>query len=78
MAKETHTPGTCRKCGCTDTDCRQCIEKTGVPCYWIEPDLCSACVPDRIRSGNKIIRNPKRHPLRGKGLSVLLGRTKRG
>ena len=36
---------TCRACGCTDEDCRQCIEKTGEPCYWVEPDLCSACRP---------------------------------
>lgn len=34
---------TCRVCGCTDDDCSQCIEKTGEPCTWIEPDLCSAC-----------------------------------
>jgi hypothetical protein len=33
----------CRVCGCTDDDCRQCIEKTGEPCYWVEEDLCSAC-----------------------------------
>jgi hypothetical protein len=33
----------CRKCGCTDDDCSQCIEKTGQPCYWVEQDLCSAC-----------------------------------
>ncbi len=33
----------CRVCGCTDTDCRQCIAKTGKPCHWVEPDLCSAC-----------------------------------
>ena len=33
----------CRVCGCTDDDCRQCIEKTGQPCSWAEPDLCSAC-----------------------------------
>jgi hypothetical protein len=35
----------CRKCGCTDHDCHQCIEKTGEPCHWIEEDLCSACQP---------------------------------
>ena len=35
----------CRVCGCTDSDCRQCIEKTGERCYWVEPDLCSACAP---------------------------------
>jgi hypothetical protein len=33
----------CRVCGCTDDDCSQCIEKTGVPCHWVEHDLCSAC-----------------------------------
>lgn len=35
--------GQCRKCGCTDSDCSQCIERTGQPCYWLEEDLCSAC-----------------------------------
>jgi hypothetical protein len=35
----------CRVCGCTDLDCRGCIERTGEPCYWVEPDLCSACKP---------------------------------
>lgn len=34
---------TCRVCGCTDDDCSGCIERTGVPCYWVENDLCSAC-----------------------------------
>lgn len=33
----------CRICGCIDDDCRQCIQKTGHPCYWVEEDLCSAC-----------------------------------
>ncbi len=33
----------CRICGCTDSDCSQCVEKTGEPCYWVEDDLCSAC-----------------------------------
>jgi len=33
----------CRVCGCTDGDCRQCVEKTGIPCHWVEEDLCSAC-----------------------------------
>jgi hypothetical protein len=36
----------CRVCGCTDNDCRQCIAKTGKPCHWVEPDLCSACVEE--------------------------------
>ncbi len=34
----------CRICGCTDDDCGACIERTGMACYWVEPDLCSACV----------------------------------
>lgn len=42
----------CRVCGCTDYDCRQCIERTGEPCYWVEPDLCSACA--NSQSQNKI------------------------
>ena len=33
----------CRVCGCTANDCRQCVAKTGHPCYWVEKDLCSAC-----------------------------------
>ncbi len=34
----------CRVCGCTDLDCRCCIERTGMPCSWVEDNLCSACV----------------------------------
>lgn len=39
------TYGICRICGCTDTDCRQCIAKTGEACHWIDDShtLCSAC-----------------------------------
>lgn len=36
-------PGICRRCGCTDSDCRDCIQRTGEPCSWVEHDLCSAC-----------------------------------
>lgn len=28
---------TCRVCGCTEE------KRTGLPCFWVEPDLCSAC-----------------------------------
>lgn len=34
----------CHSCGCTDNDCRFCIEKTGSPCSWVSEDLCSTCV----------------------------------
>jgi hypothetical protein len=40
--------GVCRVCGCTDEDCTRCVEKTGEPCWWFEPDLCSACALDLI------------------------------
>lgn len=33
----------CRRCGYSDDDCRQCIAATGKPCHWVEADLCSAC-----------------------------------
>lgn len=33
----------CRKCGCTQSDCSHCIEKTGRPCSWVGENLCSAC-----------------------------------
>lgn len=42
----------CRVCGCTDDDCRQCITKTGMPCMWVEPDLCSACVAESRRGAS--------------------------
>jgi hypothetical protein len=45
LAQEDKSKRTCRVCGCSDMDCRQCIEKTGQPCYWVEADLCSACEP---------------------------------
>lgn len=35
--------GKCKVCGCTDDDCRQCIESQGFPCSWVEDDLCSRC-----------------------------------
>ena len=47
LANETEDitvePGVCRSCGCTDDDCSGCIARMGVPCYWVEEDLCSAC-----------------------------------
>lgn len=34
----------CVQCRCTEYDCSGCIERTGEPCYWVGPRLCSACV----------------------------------
>jgi ParB family chromosome partitioning protein len=39
----------CRVCGCSDDDCRGCIERTGKPCHWVAQDLCSACVGKELR-----------------------------
>ena len=35
---------TCKHCCCTDSDCSGCIARTGKPCHWVAPDVCSACV----------------------------------
>lgn len=40
---EVYSGAVCRVCGCIDEDCQHCIDRTGEPCSWIEPDLCSAC-----------------------------------
>lgn len=37
----------CRSCGCTNDDCSGCVERTGGPCWWVAPYLCSACVDQR-------------------------------
>lgn len=41
--------GICRICGCTDKDCRQCIEATGEPCSWADEThtICSRCARSR-------------------------------
>lgn len=44
ITRRSEQVAACRVCSCTDYDCSQCIEKTGEPCHWVEPDLCSACV----------------------------------
>ena len=41
----------CRECGCKDDDCSQCIEATGHPCHWVEPDLCSRCFDKMQNAG---------------------------
>jgi hypothetical protein len=42
----------CRECGCTDDNCHDCVVRTGAMCYWVEVDLCSACIPSGVSSGN--------------------------
>ena len=49
----------CAVCDCTENDCSQCVKRTGEPCYWARPALCSACA-DRMK--------PK--PRRGTGPTV--------
>ena len=33
----------CRICGGVEGDCRKCIERTGMPCHWVEETLCRVC-----------------------------------
>ena len=49
-------PRKCRVCGCTDTDCSQCIAAQGHPCWWVEDDLCSRCADDKAYI-KKLIEN---------------------
>lgn len=37
--------GKCKVCGCTDTNCLECIREKGYACFWISKreDLCSRC-----------------------------------
>ena len=48
--EDEDTVRSCRLCGCTDLDCRGCIERTGEPCYWVERDLCSACESTKAKT----------------------------
>ena len=38
----------CRVCGCSDHDA--CVNQYSEPCSWVEPDLCSACAYNGIRT----------------------------
>lgn len=50
----------CRVCGCTEDNCKQCIERTGQPCHWVENNLCSACTPEMLeRFPRKVGKTPK-------------------
>lgn len=45
MTSLVYMPGVCRECGCTEDEA--CVDDvTGDPCFWVEPDLCSACAED--------------------------------
>jgi hypothetical protein len=46
MAHPDQAEQKCRVCGCTDNDCRGCVERTGEQCFWVETGLCSACWPE--------------------------------
>jgi len=56
MKRNVEQSGVCKICRCTESNCRQCIERTGKPCRWVnaEKTLCSACVlPGKITIGEK-------------------------
>lgn len=46
LGTHAHLVGTCCVCGCTEDDCSGCVERTGRPCAWAEPDLCTACAAE--------------------------------
>jgi len=58
---------TCIVCGCTDDDCRECIELTGKPCSWVKSagpfdfasDVCSACIDIARAERKRRLRLPK-------------------
>jgi hypothetical protein len=60
LTSEVIEAGVCRVCGCTDDDCSQCVEKTGEPCSWVSPGLCSACVDDVDENAPPRIPCPRR------------------
>lgn len=61
----------CRQCGCTDDDCRECFIRTGGPCFWVEPDLCSACRD--LNEGYPRGRRRRRHSwISGAGAMLVL------
>lgn len=52
---------TCRKCSCTDDDCRACVEATGEPCHWVAVGKCSRCYTEagtvrRRKAGATLVR----------------------
>ena len=48
-AKKKTGKAKCRVCGCTNLNA--CIDKkTGQPCHWVEPDLCSACADGAVQA----------------------------
>ena len=65
MPKKKEKERTCRICGCTDNDSRQCIKASGSPCHWVEQDLCSRC-QDEIES-HKI----QKHIIATSGVNML-------
>ena len=40
----------CRVCGCTDV--HACIGDDGLPCHWVEEDLCSNCAGETMDDGD--------------------------
>jgi hypothetical protein len=53
--KHQEADGVCRHCGCTAQDCSQCVERTGDSCFWITPQVCSACVGDEALAVLKFV-----------------------
>lgn len=33
----------CKHCGCSDSDCSNCVSRLGNPCSWLDENTCSSC-----------------------------------
>jgi len=68
MTRLVYMPGVCRECGCDDE--HACVGDDGVPCHWVEPDLCSTCAPSGV--GEDLVDE---YPYDDDGESPILART---
>lgn len=57
LAESAGVPeGRCRRCGCVEEMACQTCEG---PCYWVEPDLCSACWDSELDLGGEMRFDPR-------------------
>jgi hypothetical protein len=38
----------CIVCGCTDSNCSECVAVQGEPCHWVVPGVCSRCASELL------------------------------
>ncbi|WP_265593259.1 hypothetical protein [Verrucomicrobium sp. BvORR034] len=55
----------CQACGCRENDCSQRIERSGEPCHWAAPGLCSAC----LQLAQQVTKDMQHHVLYDMGVT---------